>query len=137
MMILKVKRISSELELHVWMKCKIRIRESNDIYDCPSIQRISLFLEIYHTFNNKLNTQLPVINISNYLQINDYDSISLNNDFLHVHAIHMINDHAMQKLICKQLQTQYPCQNCYCYIQQRRHREPNNEFDDIQHLIEQ
>eukprot|EP01083_Nonionella_stella_P072596 195781_1 len=110
-------------------KCNTRILSSDDIHACPSIKRISIFLNIYHNFYAEISKPLTpsqLIELSDCFEIEEipYDFVSLSNDFQHVHKIHLINNHKMQKYISQQMNKHYPCPSGteHCYIETRRTR---------------
>eukprot|EP01084_Bolivina_argentea_P144964 254231_1 len=110
-------------------KCNANMEHTDDIdilHACPCIQRICVFLSVYHEFDDAINTLNvpPQLGYCFELEEVEYDFISLSNDFQHIQKHHILNNHEMQRRIAKEIGKTYPCacESLSCHIQTRRSR---------------
>eukprot|EP01083_Nonionella_stella_P264030 896175_1 len=110
-------------------KCNANMEHTDDIdilRACPCIQRICVFLSVYHEFDDAINTLNVPPQLGDCFELEEveYDFISLSNDFQHIQKQHMLNNHQMQKRIAKEIGKTYPCtcESLSCHIEKRRSR---------------
>eukprot|EP01084_Bolivina_argentea_P026282 48850_1 len=103
-------------------KC-YKIQNQNDIYNCPCIKRICIFLKIYKEHYQQINIEQYTGNMDQCFVIDGYDFTNLCNDFEHIHDCHMLNNPDIQKIICSEIMTKYGCEaKTQCMILTRRAR---------------
>eukprot|EP01084_Bolivina_argentea_P049989 91921_1 len=114
-------------------------KHNNDIYKCPCIKRICVFLKIYKQFYTQISTHTIVHQMDDCFIMSEYNYTTLCNDFQHIHGIHMLRRHEMQKIICCQLMNDYGCEKAdtkekkMCNISSRRtkiNRQKILKFDE-------